>query len=88
MSKLMMIVAALAWPLTGTLLAMGPDPGGHSGDTVTPTTTRTGQPVENGSAPKSETAPSGAKDEAAKQPAQGTSAPSGATSGGQADKRR
>jgi hypothetical protein len=86
MSKLM-IVATLVWPLTGTLLAMGPDPGGKNGDTVTPTTTRTGQPVENGSAPKSETPPSGAKDEPAKQPAQGTSAPSGAASG-QADKRR
>jgi hypothetical protein len=86
MSKLM-IVAALVWPLTGTLLAMGPDPGGKTGDTVTPTTTRTGQPVENGSAPKSETAPSTTKDEQAKQPAQGNGAPSGATSG-QADKRR
>ena len=35
-------------------VAMGPDPGGHTGDTVTPSTTRTGQPVENGPAPKSE----------------------------------
>src|SRR6476659_4945371 len=104
MSKLM-LVAALVWPLTGTLafhgthavadvgsgaqvqLAMGPDPGGHTGDGVTPTTTRTGQPVDNGSAPKSETAPKSTKDEPAKQPAQGTSAPSGTTSG-QTDQRR
>jgi hypothetical protein len=34
--------------LAALLLAMGPDPGGHTGDTVTPNTTRTGQPVENG----------------------------------------
>ena len=36
--------------VTGTtklpdLLSMGPDPGGHSGATVTPETTKTGQPV-------------------------------------------
>ena len=38
--------------LAALLLAMGPDPGGHTGDTVTPNTTKTGQPVENGQAPK------------------------------------
>ena len=36
--------------VTGTtklpnLLSMGPDPGGHSGATVTPETTKTGQPA-------------------------------------------
>jgi hypothetical protein len=39
--------------LAALLLAMGPDPGGHTGDTVTPNTTKTGQPVENGQ-PKSQ----------------------------------
>ena len=63
-------------------LAMGPDPGGHSGDTVTPSTTKTGQPVENGQAPKSESAGS-SKGDAAKQ---GTPPRDGATSG-QSDRR-
>ena len=40
--------------LAALLLAMGPDPGGHTGDTVTPNTTKTGQPVENGQTPKSQ----------------------------------
>jgi hypothetical protein len=63
-------------------LAMGPDPGGHNGETVTPTTTRTGQPVENGQAPKSESAGS-SKGEAAKQ---GTP-PRGSAASGQGDRR-
>ena len=29
-------------------LSMGPDPGGKTGDTVTPTTTKTGQPSSDG----------------------------------------
>jgi hypothetical protein len=52
-------------------LTMGPDPGGHTGDTVTPTTTRTGQPVENGPGPKSDSGTKGSKDDT-KQPSQGT----------------
>lgn len=39
--------------VTGTtklpdLLSMGPDPGGHTGATVTPETTKTGQPAVDG----------------------------------------
>jgi hypothetical protein len=39
--------------ITGTtklpeLLSMGPDPGGHTGATVTPETTKTGQPAVDG----------------------------------------
>ena len=30
------------------LLSMGPDPGGHTGATVTPETTKTGQPAVDG----------------------------------------
>ncbi len=30
------------------LLSMGPDPGGHTGATVTPVTTKTGQPAVDG----------------------------------------
>jgi len=32
-------------------LSMGPDPGGKTGDTVTPTTTTTSQPSTDGTAP-------------------------------------
>jgi hypothetical protein len=63
-------------------LAMGPDPGGHSGDTVTPTTTKTGQPVENGQAPKSDSA-GGSKSEAAKQ----STPPRDSATSGQGDRR-
>lgn len=51
-------ISAQEWPssqiensiVTGTpqlpdLLSMGPDPGGHTGATVTPETTKTGQPA-------------------------------------------
>jgi hypothetical protein len=47
-------------------LSMGPDPGGKTGDTVTPTTTTTSQPSSNGAgggssqSGGSSTAPSGA----------------------------
>lgn len=42
----LLLVTALLFPLlavaaTGDQLAMGPDPGGHTGATVTPETTRT-----------------------------------------------
>ncbi len=42
-----LFAAALALPVLallgiGTALAMGPDPGGHTGATVTPETTKTG----------------------------------------------
>jgi hypothetical protein len=45
-----LLVAALALPLlaiagSGDQLAMGPDPGGHTGATVTPETTRTDNPA-------------------------------------------
>ena len=34
------------------LLSMGPDPGGHTGATVTPETTKTGQPAVDGAREK------------------------------------
>jgi hypothetical protein len=44
-------------------LSMGPDPGGKTGDTVTPTTTNTGQPSTTGTGASSQSggnSPSGA----------------------------
>jgi hypothetical protein len=70
-------------------LAMGPDPGGHTGDKVTPSTTRTGQPVENGPAPKSDPPPA-SSGEPAKQttPSQGTGSPPAGANSGQPGERR
>ncbi len=37
----MRFLITAAWLVSGAALAMGPDPGGHTGATVTPETTRT-----------------------------------------------
>lgn len=47
---ILLFVTALALPLLAAIqindqLAMGPDPGGHTGATVTPETTKTGSPA-------------------------------------------
>lgn len=41
MSKLLLVLLAV---FPAAALAMGPDPGGHTGAGVTPETTKTGQP--------------------------------------------
>lgn len=61
----LILVVALVFPLfanaaSGERLAMGPDPGGHTGATVTPETTRTDNPAidaarESASANRTET---------------------------------
>ena len=76
------VVAPFAQVDAASRLAMGPDPGGHNGDTVTPTTTKTGQPVENGQPPKAQSAES-SKGEASKQ---GTP-PRDSAASGQGDRR-
>ena len=40
-----MLAVAASDPLPAERLAMGPDPGGHSGATVTPETTKTDRPA-------------------------------------------
>ena len=47
---ILLFVTALALPVLASIrindhLAMGPDPGGHTGATVTPETTNTGSPA-------------------------------------------
>ena len=64
-------------------LAMGPDPGGHTGDTVTPSTTKTGQPVENGQAPAKSEGAGTSKGEAAKH----ATPPQDSASSGQGERR-
>ena len=42
-------------------LSMGPDPGGKTGDTVTPTTTKTGQPSADGTGTSNQSGASSGK---------------------------
>jgi predicted outer membrane protein len=70
-----LVVTALALPLLallgiGAALAMGPDPGGHTGATVTPETTKTG----NAAVDAARQSTSGSKTET-NSPAAGTSQP-------------
>jgi uncharacterized membrane protein YgcG len=63
-------------------LSMGPDPGGHTGAKVTPETSKTGQPSQDGGGGSSQsgaTSSGATGSSAAKQPSDGNNAQSGDT---------
>jgi hypothetical protein len=67
-------------------LSMGPDPGGKTGDTVTPTTTKTGQPSADGTGASNQ---SGATSTAAPRAAGDRTDPStGSSSGSETSKQQ
>ena len=64
-------------------LSMGPDPGGKTGDTVTPTTTKTGQPTADGAGASNQSSSTAAPVTAGDRSVPST----GATSGPETSKR-